>query len=166
MASKLSKMKFSNNQTLSMNNILNVTLNINLAIPCVTCTTMGSSTSFILISKNFVVYVIMKEFVGHESKRQQTPLSLIIQFTYKKLEISHMALTLALNPLHFSTLGGAFIHPRYLGAIIHQVTMKVTIEALDLCQVSSCLFPTSSFTCDFLLSLVMGLLHFHLFQWP
>jgi hypothetical protein len=40
----------------------------------------------------------MKEFVVDESKRQQTPLSLIIQFTFDKLEISHMALTLALNP--------------------------------------------------------------------
>jgi hypothetical protein len=49
-------------------------------------------------SKNFVIYGIMKEFVGHESKRQQTPLSLIIQFTFNKLEILHMTLTLALNP--------------------------------------------------------------------
>jgi hypothetical protein len=82
MASKLSKshkVKFSNNQTLLMNNYTpNATLNTSFVAPCTICTTMGSSTSLILTLKNFVVYKIMKEFVGHESKRQQTPLSLII----------------------------------------------------------------------------------------
>jgi hypothetical protein len=85
MASKLSKsheVKFSNNQTLLMNNYTpNDTLNTSFAAPSAICTTMGSSTSSILTPKFFVDYRIMKEFVGHESKRQQTPLSLIIQFT-------------------------------------------------------------------------------------
>jgi hypothetical protein len=55
----------------------NVTLNISFVAPCAMCTTMGSSTSLILTLKNFVVYRIMKDFVGHEFKGQQTPLSLI-----------------------------------------------------------------------------------------
>jgi hypothetical protein len=96
---KSHKVKFSNNQTLLMNNYIpNAIVNTCFVAPCAICTTMGSSTSSILIPKNFVVYEIMKEFIGHESKRQQTPLSLIIQFTFNKLEILHMALTLALSP--------------------------------------------------------------------
>ncbi len=125
-----------------MNNYTpNAILNTSFVAPCAICTTMGVIHLLDFDFENFVVYGIMKEFVGHESKRQQTPLSLIIQFTFNKVEISHMALTLALSPRDFSTLGGDFIHLKCLGAIIHQVTMKVTIETLDLCQVSLCLFP-------------------------
>jgi hypothetical protein len=35
----------------------------------------------------------------------------------------------------FSTLGGNFNHSKWLGVILHEVTMKVTIEALDLQKV-------------------------------
>jgi hypothetical protein len=53
MASKLSKVKFSNNQTLLMNNYTpNAILNASFVALCAICTTMVSSTSSILISKN------------------------------------------------------------------------------------------------------------------
>jgi hypothetical protein len=62
---------------------------------------------------------------------------------FNKLEISPKAFTLDFkSPLKgFSTLGGNFNHSKWLGVILHQMTMKVTIEALDLQEVPLHLLP-------------------------
>jgi hypothetical protein len=85
----------------------------------------------------------MNEFVVLESKRQHTFLSLITKYTFNKVRDFTQGIYLGFkSPLKdFSTLGGNFNHSKWLGVILHQVTMKVTIEALDLQEVPLHLFP-------------------------
>jgi hypothetical protein len=64
-------------------------------------------------------------------------LSLITQFISINWRFCPRHLPWLSSPLlkDFSTLGGNFNHSKWLGVILHQVTMKVTIEALDLQEV-------------------------------
>jgi hypothetical protein len=104
---------------------------------------MEFSTSLVLAPKHFAIYGVMKEFVVLESKRQHTFLSLITKYTFNKLGDFTQGIYLGFkSPLKdFSTLGENFSHSKWLGVILHQVTMKVTIEALDLQEVPLHLFP-------------------------
>jgi hypothetical protein len=75
------------------------------------------------------------------------------------LEISAKAFTLAFkSPLKdFSTLGGNFNHSKWLGVILHQVTMKVRIEALNLQEVPLHLLPCGLFNLWLVLIFSIGL---------
>jgi hypothetical protein len=157
------------NQTFLQNSLtFNVALSEGLAMPCANCTMMGPTINSVLIPNHFTTYKVMNEFVAFESKKQPTSSSFILQFNFNKLEAS---LPCAFNPatklpwiinLPWARLS---FTSRWLGVILHQMSIVITIETFDLGQVSFHLLDQRLFVRQIFLIVVKPNLpwpHFHL----
>jgi hypothetical protein len=78
----------------------------------------------------------MNKLVTLESKKQPTILLFILQFNFNKLEAS-LSCARPQSPLENQfTLGNVVIYPNWLEVVLCQMSIIVTIETLELGQIS------------------------------